>query len=120
LAEVKIWGTGTPRREYLHVDDLASAVVHLLELESPPDLVNVGTGQDISILELAQLVAEVVGYEGRIALDPSMPDGTKLKRTDTTLMNDTGWYPRIGLREGLAETYRDFQKELRELSLRQR
>ena len=112
LTEVTIWGTGRPRREFLHVDDLANAVVHLLELSDPPDLVNVGTGEDISIHELAQLVAEVVGYRGKIINDPSKPDGTLLKRTDTALLNRLGWHPQIGLREGLAQTYQDFLSEV--------
>ncbi len=111
LEEVTIWGSGKPRREFLHVGDLADAVVHLLKLDSPPDLVNIGTGQDISIQELAEMIAEVVGYRGIILNDPTKPDGTILKRTDISLINQTGWRPRIGLREGLAQTYQDYLKE---------
>jgi GDP-L-fucose synthase len=117
--EVTIWGTGKPRREFLHVDDLAEAIAFLLQLENPPNLVNVGTSQDISIRELADIVAEVVGYEGKISHDLTKPDGTLQKRTDTTLINKLGWQARIGLREGLAQTYRDYLKESRELSVRE-
>ena len=116
---VKIWGTGKPRREFLHVDDLAEAVVHLLQLVDPPDLVNVGTGTDISIRELAELIAEIVGFGGRILLDPSKPDGTPIKRTDISLIQSTGWSPKIQLREGLDRTYDTFLSEVKRLSLRE-
>lgn len=110
--EVVIWGSGKPRREFLHVDDLAEAVVHLVQLEDPPNLVNVGTGKDISIQELATLVAEIVGFKGKLSFDASKPDGTMVKRTDTTLINKTGWTPRVGLREGIEQTYACYLKEL--------
>lgn len=116
---VQIWGTGKPRREFLHVDDLADAVVHLLKLEDPPDLVNVGTGTDISIRELAELVAETVGFEGQIVQDASKPDGTPVKRTDISLIQSTGWSPRIELRDGLESTYDTFLTEVARLSLRE-
>jgi len=105
---VTIWGTGKPRREFLHVDDLASALIHLLKLENPPDWVNVGTSQDIPILDLANLVAKTVGYNGQIKTDPSKPDGTPRKLTDTSLLRSTGWNPTIDLVSGLTSTYRDF------------
>jgi GDP-L-fucose synthase len=105
---VSLWGSGTPRREFLFVDDLAQALLHLLSLESPPDWVNVGTGQDISILELAHLVAKTVGYHGEIILDPSKPDGTPLKRTDPSLINSTGWQAETPLELGLQKTLQDF------------
>ena len=105
---VTIWGTGKPRREFLHVDDLASALIHLLKLENPPDWVNVGTSQDIPILDLANLVAKTVGYNGQIKTDPSKPDGTPRKLTDTSLLRSTGWNPTIDLVSGLASTYQDF------------
>ena len=105
---VTIWGTGTPRREFLHVDDLASALIHLIRLENPPDWVNVGTSEDIPIIELAHLVAKTVGYAGLIKTDPSKPDGTPRKLTDTTLLKNTGWKPSISLKNGLASTYEDF------------
>lgn len=117
--EVTIWGTGKPRREFLHVDDLAEAVLFLLQLDNPPDLVNVGTSQDISIRELADLVAEVVGYEGTISHDLTKPDGTLQKKTDTTLINELGWRPRIGLKEGIALTYQDFLKECEDRAVRE-
>ncbi len=106
--EVRVWGTGSPRREFLHVDDLAAACFHALELESPPDWVNVGWGEDLSILELARMVAETVGFEGRIEQDLSKPDGTPRKLLDTRLMTSLGWRPSICLKEGLASAYEDF------------
>ena len=111
-ASVTIWGTGTPRREFLHVDDLADGLLHLLALGDPPDVVNLGTGVDVSIIELAGLIAEVVGYEGEIATDSSKPDGTPVKRTDMTLMHSTGWKAKIDLRTGIEQTYRDFLREV--------
>lgn len=116
---VVIWGTGTPRREFLHVDDLASGLLHLLKMQDPPNLVNVGTGTDISILELAKLVAEVVGFTGEIKTDPSKPDGTPVKRTDMSRMHETGWSAKIDLRAGLERTYQDFLQETTTGVLRQ-
>jgi GDP-L-fucose synthase len=107
-AEVVIWGTGTPRREFLHVDDLASAALHLMQHYSDPGIVNVGTGEDLPIAELASLVAETVGYTGRLAFDPTKPDGTPRKLLDVSRLHGLGWRHRIGLREGLASTYRWF------------
>lgn len=105
---VTIWGTGTPLREFLHVDDLAGACFHLLGLEDPPDWVNVGVGEDISILGLAKLIAEITGYTGEILTDPSKPDGTPRKLMDISLIRSTGWSPSIDFRDGLAASYRDF------------
>lgn len=116
---VTIWGTGTPRREFLHVDDLADAIVHLLSLADPPNLVNLGTGTDIPIAELAKLVAEIVGFEGEIVQDTSKPDGTPVKRTDTTLMESTGWTSKIKLREGIENTYDVFRSQLAAVALRE-
>jgi GDP-L-fucose synthase len=118
LPSVTIWGTGRPLREFLHVDDLADAIIHLCELENPPDWVNVGTSVDVSILQLAKLVAHAVGYSGEILTDPSKPDGTPRKLTDTTLIRSTGWAPKIPLHEGLERTYQDFLRETEEGSLR--
>ncbi len=109
---VTIWGTGTPRREFLHVDDLADALVYLLSLENPPDWVNVGTGEDITILAAAQAVARVVGYEGEIVTDPSRPDGTPRKVTDVSRLRELGWRHRVGFEQGLKSTYASFQEEL--------
>lgn len=102
---VSVWGSGTPRREFLHVDDLARAVFHLITLPDPPDWVNVGSSTDLTIAELARKIAGVVGYQGRIVQDPSKPDGSPVKRTDTTLIRSTGWQPRIHLDQGLETTY---------------
>ena len=106
--EVLIWGTGTPLREFLYVDDLASACFHLLQLSDPPDWVNMGYGSDLSILELAHAVARAVGYHGLIRTDPSKPDGTPRKLMDSSLLRSTGWAPTIGLEEGLALAYADY------------
>lgn len=106
--EVVCWGTGRPRREFLHVDDLAEACVFLLRRYSDAPHVNVGTGTDISIAELAALVARVTGFRGRIVWDTSKPDGTPLKRMDVARITAMGWAPRIPFEEGLAGTYRWF------------
>lgn len=105
---VTIWGTGTPRREFLYVDDLADALVHLFRLENPPDWVNIGTGEDITILDLAKLIAKTVGYEGKILIDPSKPDGTPRKLTDSSRLQNTGWFAKTNLTVGLKHTYQDF------------
>jgi GDP-L-fucose synthase len=98
------WGTGTPRRELLHVDDLARACVHLLENYDGPGQLNVGTGEDATIAEISEMVAQVIGYEGRIEWDTSKPDGTPRKLLDINKIKATGWSPRIGLRAGIADT----------------
>jgi GDP-L-fucose synthase len=109
---VTIWGTGTPLREFLHVDDLAAACCHLLELAEPPDWVNVGTGEDLPILELAERVAATVGFTGEILTDPGKPDGTPRKLLDVTKIKATGWQPTISLNDGLAAAYQDFLAHL--------
>lgn len=109
---VTIWGTGTPRREFLHVDDLAKACFHLLQLDDPADWINVGTGADITIMELAELVAKTVGFSGDILTDPDKPDGTPRKLLDITRISATGWQPVIQLESGLAEAYQDFKSSL--------
>jgi len=115
--EVTIWGTGRPRREFLHVDDMAAAALFVLDLDKAsydantrPMLshINVGTGQDVSILELARMVARVTGFDGRIATDPDKPDGTMRKLMDVSRLADMGWRASIGLEAGLADTYRWF------------
>lgn len=103
-----IWGTGTPRREFLHVDDCADALVFLLGGYSGDEHVNVGSGEDLSILELAQLVCRVVGFEGRIVHDLTKPDGTPRKLMSASKLRGMGWAPRIGFEEGLAGTYQWF------------
>lgn len=107
-ASVVVWGTGRPRREFLAVDDLADACVFLLKHYSGDEFVNVGTGTDVTIEEFARLVAEVVGYTGRIEFDTSRPDGSPQKLLDVSKITRLGWHPRIGLREGLAAAYADF------------
>jgi GDP-L-fucose synthase len=107
-AQVVVWGTGTPRREFLHVDDLASAVVHLMAVHEGDALVNIGCGSDVTIRELAELVARVVGYRGQLAFDATKPDGTPRKLLDVGRLNALGWQPRIGLEEGLRGTYEWF------------
>jgi GDP-L-fucose synthase len=115
--KVTLWGTGTPRREFLFVDDMAQACVHVMELDAAtyqantrPMLshINVGTGEDITIAELGRLIARVVGYAGEIAQDPTKPDGAPRKLMDVGRLRALGWRPRVGLEEGLAIAYRDF------------
>ena len=118
LESVTIWGTGNPRREFLHVDDLADAVVHLMQIDNPPDWVNVGTGEDISILELAHLVAKTVGFEGRIETNRAMPDGTPRKLTSVELLNSTGWQYKIKLADGIASTYQSYLGHITKNELR--
>jgi GDP-L-fucose synthase len=110
--EVVVWGTGTPRREFLHVDDLADACWFLLNNYDGAEPVNVGTGQDISIGELAALIGEIVGFEGELRFDTSKPDGTPRKLLDVTRLNSLGWQAKIELREGIAATYRWFRETL--------
>ncbi len=109
---VTIWGTGTPCREFLHTDDLAEACFHLLSLENPPDWVNVGTGSDLTILDLAKTVAKTIGYKGEILTDPTKPDGTPKKLLDISLIQSTGWSPKIPFEKGLTEAYQDFLTSL--------
>jgi GDP-L-fucose synthase len=101
-AEVTVWGTGQPRREFLHVDDLAAAAVRLMEVYDAPEIVNVGTGEDVTIRELAELIGEVAGFTGRFVFDASKPDGTPRKLLDVSRLRQLGWAPKIGLREGIA------------------
>ena len=113
--EVVLWGTGTPRREFLHVDDLADATLFATRHYTGEEHLNVGTGVDIAIADLAALIAEVVGWQGEFAFDTSMPDGTPRKLLDITRLRALGWSPRIGLREGIAATYAWFLDHEREL-----
>ncbi len=115
---VTIWGTGSPMREFLHVDDLAAGICHLLTLENPPDLVNIGSGQEISILDLARLVAETIGFSGTIETDPTKPDGTPRKLSDISRIVATGWSPRIQLSDGLKTAYASFLEATRDETLR--
>lgn len=106
--EVMIWGTGAPRREFLHVDDLADAAVFLMRNYSGEEFVNVGVGQDLSIVELAQLVADIIGFRGSIVTDPSKPDGTFRKLLDVSRLQQMGWQHTTSLEAGIASTYRWF------------
>ena len=114
--QVEVWGSGTPRREFLHVDDLADACVFLMENYEGSEIVNVGVGEDISIRDLAGLVAEVVGYEGEIVFDASKPDGTPRKLVDVERISKLGWRAEIPLREGIASTYAWYLKNATELA----
>jgi GDP-L-fucose synthase len=107
-SEVVIWGTGQPRREFLHVDDCADAIIHIAKHYSADQHINVGSGEDLTILELARIVANVVGFAGEIAHDLSKPDGTPRKLMDGGRLAALGWRPKIGLEEGIASTYRWF------------
>jgi GDP-L-fucose synthase len=118
LPEVVIWGSGRTRREFLHVDDLAEAILHLLSLDHPEDWLNVGTGTDVTILELAELIKEVTGYKGKVMTDPSKPDGTMRKLLDISKIRASGWKPNISLEQGLIRTYRDFLMEKQDGRLR--
>ena len=102
---VTVWGTGAPRREFLHVDDLAQACLMLLQKYDSAETINVGLGDDLPIKELAETVASVVGFEGTIEWDTSKPDGMPRKLLDTTRINELGWFPTIKLRDGLTSTY---------------
>ena len=110
-ASMEIWGTGTPRREFLHADDCADALVHLMKVHSGPDHVNVGSGDDIEIGELARLVMEVVGFQGELTHDLSKPDGTPRKLMSAERIRALGWVPSISLREGLAHAYECYKTE---------
>jgi GDP-L-fucose synthase len=103
--EIGLWGTGTPRREFLYVDDLAGALVFLMNGYNEPEHINVGCGEDVTILELARLVADAVGYKGKLVLDPSRPDGVPRKLLDVSKINKLGWRAKTGLKEGLAAAY---------------
>jgi GDP-L-fucose synthase len=109
---VTVWGTGTPRREFLHVDDVARACVHLLEHYDEPEPINIGIGEDLPIRELAELVAEIVDYRGELVFDTSKPDGTPRKLLDVSKIHSLGWKAQIGLRDGLTQTYRWYREQL--------
>jgi len=106
---VIIWGTGTPRREFLHIDDLADACYFLLQNYNESGVVNIGCGNDISIKELAELIVQEVGHECRIVFDTTKPDGTPRKLMDTSKINNLGWSANVGLREGVKQTIKEFE-----------
>jgi GDP-L-fucose synthase len=109
--ELVVWGSGKPRREFLHVDDLASACVFLLENYDSPEIINIGSGSDLTIRELAELICEVVGFDGGLKFDVTKPDGTPRKLLDISKIESLGWKPTIALREGIARTYEWFKKQ---------
>jgi GDP-L-fucose synthase len=114
---VTVWGTGTPRREFLHVDDLADAVLYLLHAYDAESIVNVGWGQDVTIRELAELVLSAIGYRGRLIFDSSKPDGTPRKLLDVTRLTELGWQARIPLKNGIEQTYAWFKEHSAEARL---
>ena len=111
IANVVVWGTGTPRREFLYVDDLADACIHLMKTYSNEELVNIGTGKDITIAEFARVVAATVGYAGKISFDPSRPDGTPRKLLDVSRLAKMGWRASTSLEDGIKLAYQAFLKE---------
>ena len=115
---VTIWGTGKPKRELLHADDLADALIFLLSIDNPPDWVNIGSGKDQSILELATIVKSAIGFDGEIEHDLNKPDGAPIKRLDVTLMEELGWKARISLVDGIESTYREFLRTEKDGTLR--
>jgi GDP-L-fucose synthase len=116
-ASVTVWGTGTPRREFLHVDDLADAVLYLLRAYDDEPIVNIGWGKDVTIRELAELIVSVVDYKGRLVFDSGKPDGTPRKLLDTSRLAGLGWCPKITLPRGIESTYKWFQSHLAEARL---
>lgn len=108
--EVILWGTGTPKREFLYVDDLADALVFLMDNYNESELVNVGTGEDIALIDLANIMAKIIGYEGKITLDPSKPDGMPRKLVDVTKIHSLGWKHKTSLEDGIKATYEWFSK----------
>jgi GDP-L-fucose synthase len=107
-----MWGTGTPKREFLHVDDLADACLHIMLHYKETDILNIGCGEDLTIRELGDKIAKTVGYQGKITLDSTKKDGTMRKLLDISRIKSLGWAPKITLEEGLKRTYQDMQKEL--------
>lgn len=116
---VTIWGSGRPLREFLHADDAAAGIVHLLQIENPPDWVNLGTGSEVSIRELAELIKKCVGFEGSLEFDSTQPDGTPRKLTCSQLMKSTGWQAKIPLQSGIQDAYASYLQELAAGALRQ-
>jgi GDP-L-fucose synthase len=114
---ITVWGTGTPRREFLHTTDLAEACLFLLEHYDEPDLVNIGCGEDVTIRQLAETVCDVLGFDGNLEFDASKPDGTPRKLLDISKIKALGWSPRIPLREGIADAYRWFRENYRDARL---
>jgi GDP-L-fucose synthase len=112
VPEVVVWGSGSPKREFLHADDLAAACIFLMETYSEPGLINIGTGEDLSIKELAELMAHVTGYEGKIFWDSSKPDGTPRKLMDVTKLHSAGWHHKIDLEDGVRMVYEPLKESV--------
>ena len=109
---VTIWGTGRPYREFLYIDDMAEACIFLMNHSTVPDIINVGSGQEVSIAELAEIICQVIGYEGKLVFDTNMPDGTPRKFLDTEKLKNLGWKPKINLVEGITKTYQWYSDNL--------
>jgi GDP-L-fucose synthase len=112
LSEVEIWGTGSPRREFLHVDDLADASLFLMNNYSKSKIINIGAGKDSTIKELAEMIARIVGFKGRLVFNSIKPDGTPKKLLDMSVLHSFGWKARIGLEQGIAETYKWYAENI--------
>lgn len=119
LPEVVMWGTGKPRREFLYVDDLASATLRTLEVANPPDVINIGSGTDQSLLEVAHMIRDTVGFKGKIIFDSTKPDGTPRKLLDVSKILALGWKPTVGLRDGLARSYACYRQRKEAGTLRE-
>lgn len=115
--EVVVWGTGSPRREFLFADDLADACVTLMDIYDEPNLINIGTGEDITIKELAEIISEIIGYEGKLVFDAAKPDGTPRKLMDVSKLHSYGWKHSVGLKEGIKLAYSDFLSKLEETAV---
>ena len=114
ISDVVVWGTGTPRREFLYVDDMADACVHLMKVYSEAELINIGTGEDITIAEFARVVARVVGFNGTISYDPSRPDGTPRKLLDVGRLDKLGWRAKTSLQDGIRLAYQAYLSETKQ------
>ena len=110
VPSITMWGDGSPKREFLHVNDLADACVFLMQNYNQADHINVGTGEDLTIKELAETIADVVGFEGEFVWNTDKPNGTPRKLLDTSKINSLGWYPTIGVRRGIKQTYKWYCK----------
>ena len=113
-----LWGTGSPLREFLHVDDCASAITHLLKKKVSNDLINVGSGKDISIQDLATLISDLIGFSGRIVFDETYPDGTPKKLLDNSIIKSYGWRPSLSLRQGLVSVIQTLEHDIQKSDLR--
>ncbi|MBC2695731.1 MAG: GDP-L-fucose synthase [Desulfobacteraceae bacterium] len=116
LSEVEIWGTGSPWREFLHVDDLADACLFLMKKYSKSKIINIGTGKDLTIKELAEMIARIVGFEGRLVFNSNKPDGMQKKLLDVSVLHSSGWKARIGLEQGITETYKWYAENVYRIS----